>query len=256
MLLDKDAILQHAAVLHHDDLSIARYVDGVQRRYDKIRQLGASGRLTVILPWNVDRTMEQIDEDAGYPSQAESASGELPRSVTFARNWRAFHRKCRQIVGPEGESAVRIFDGRTPMRERIDNTPHLNMLLQSAQEQLNIDDLRTVPSLPDCWIWVSREFLDLGRRADLSADIARERLCTVIGNRESRMDEFVRQEDVRIVEVSKARFNPRYRGRIVAQSGAVKQLLLHMTLCVVASDPFEVCFPDRAGARSRGRDAA
>jgi hypothetical protein len=54
-----------------------------------------------------------------------------------------------------------------------------------------------------------------------------------------RLGEQLRQDHLRIVTVSRARYNPRFRGRIIADPGAAKDLLLHVTLCIAGSVPLQ-----------------
>jgi hypothetical protein len=45
----------------------------------------------------------------------------------------------------------------------------------------------------------------------------------------------IRDERIRIVTVSRARFNPRFRGRLIVDGRAARKLLLHAALCVASS---------------------
>jgi hypothetical protein len=49
----------------------------------------------------------------------------------------------------------------------------------------------------------------------------------------------LRRDHLRIVTVSRSRYNPRFRGRIVVDPRSAKRLLLHITLCIAVSVPFE-----------------
>ena len=47
----------------------------------------------------------------------------------------------------------------------------------------------------------------------------------------------IRSQDVRIIQVSRARYNPRFRGRLVVAPKAVRGLLVHSALCLAISNP-------------------
>ncbi len=232
MLLDDEAVYEHAMLLNHDDISIARYIRGVRGRRDAA--FAARDRVAVILPWNVDRVSDSMDIHRGYPSQAEAAKGALPRpkNNTARREpgWEAQSAVCREIAGARGgQDSVRIFDG----GEKLKKADQV-LAAQSGSK------IAQVPSLPDCWIYLSREFLSLGDDDRITVATGLARLRDAIPAKcgsESAMDSYLRKEDLRLITVSRARYNPRFLGRLVADPKEAKRLLIHAAVCAVASKP-------------------
>ena len=95
-----------------------------------------------------------------------------------------------------------------------------------------------VPSLPDSWVWVSERRLSAveGPRLNVQLGInaliaAASRMCST----PETMLKHIRADDVRIVNVSRARYNPRFRGRLLVDGQAARRRLLHITLCLAHS---------------------
>jgi hypothetical protein len=246
MLLDDLSIYEHAAMLNHDDVSIARYVRGVRGRRDIL--IRRPDRIALIIPWNVRRIMASMDTHKGYPSQAEAPKGEMPKRKereAIAESldpWSVCFGTSEEFVANWWRESVRIFDGRKPPPD----TP----LMNSARSALHHPDLYEVPSLPDCWVWMSREFLIAGKDK-LTITSGLEQLQTVIPanlKSQSAIDERLQNDDLRIITVSRARYNPRFRGRVVVDPKAAKSLLLHVALCASASVPFKQDLLEAASA--------
>jgi len=90
----------------------------------------------------------------------------------------------------------------------------------------------------------------------LGADVGREKLCEVVPKlylkKPELLAEQLRQDQLRIVSVSRARYNPRFRGRIVADPDAAKDFLLHATLCIAASVPLKTYDLAKSRLKPRG----
>lgn len=112
-------------------------------------------------------------------------------------------------------------------------------LLSRIKKRTGNELLTAVPSLPDCWIYVSREFLN--EYGPLQIEKSRRRLCEMVAMHASgdALGELLRRGEVRVVTVSRARYNPRFRGRLLVDPKAVELLLVHAALCVAASVPFD-----------------
>lgn len=57
----------------------------------------------------------------------------------------------------------------------------------------------------------------------------------VCANTERMVNE-LRNERIRIITVSRARYNPRFRGRLIVTGHAARKMLPHATLCVGSSE--------------------
>jgi hypothetical protein len=249
-LLDGAAIQQLAAGLHHHDAGITAYVEGLQRRQALIRS--NPERVSLILPWNVKKILEHMDAHPGHPSQSEGAGGQMPKDLQLkpADIWERFQKTCTEFTA-EHPYAVRVCDGRIGVGAEESGSPAVDTaeLARVARTKLEGEKdgegeaVRPLvkPSLPDCWVWMSPDFL--GQDADEMPTVeeGRERLCRIVPEEyrdEKRLGSRLRHDHLRIVTVSRARYNPRFRGRLVVDPRAAKNLLLHITLCIGISVPF------------------
>jgi hypothetical protein len=58
------------------------------------------------------------------------------------------------------------------------------------------------------------------------------------------------------VTISRARYNPRFRGRIIAEPRQAQELLLRTALCIVDSVPFKDSEPFEKFTREAARQGA
>ncbi len=237
MLLDRISVYRRAAMLNHDDLSTARYVQGVLGRrkiFESHRE-----RIALIIPWNARIIMATMDSHRGYPSQAEASKGEMPRYEGRGPDdnrgdcWGTQFSAGKKLGKGKGRHSVLVFDG----REKLE-VPEA--LLRLARDETHYCDLDEISSLPDCWVWMSRDFLrtdeetltvtrGLKKLADVLPDYFKDSRSALAGP--------LRRDELRIVTVSRARYNPRFRGRVVADPKTARDLLLHAALCASASTP-------------------
>jgi hypothetical protein len=209
--------------------------------------------------------MEDMDLHRGYPSQAEAAKGRMPlargerppavsdviansglsskadeagagnRSSGYS--WKERFEACKKLAEDDGRESVRVFDGRPAFGEYpVEN--ELAKLL-TERDSAHGAEVGGASSLPDCWVWMSGDCLKL---ADEDLTIARgiEQLPDVIINNcssDSTLEDCLRKDDLRIITVSRARYNPRFRGRMVADPRAAMSVLEHAGLCVATSVP-------------------
>lgn len=253
MLLDDMGIYQRAAMLNHDDLSMARYVQGTRGRRDVLKR--RIDRIGLVIPWNASRIMSSMDAHRGYPTQAEAPKGGLPsdpstpQAVEPDDSWETAFKTGYELASGSPES-IRVFDGRRPLRE-------MPGLLLLAREQMHDPSLRRVASLPDCWIWMSRTFLGAGEdliTVKSGLDFLRANVPMHYKSK-SAIDGLLRKEDLRIITVSRARYNPRFRGRMVVDRKAAREVLLHAVLCASSSVPCSQ-YNLQTGKRKRSRKRA
>jgi hypothetical protein len=152
--------------------------------------------------------------------------------------------RCTQLTG-ECADTVQVFDGRKPLRR--DRVPgDVQRLVDIGLGQISRKNaviesnasLR-VPALPDCWVWVSPEFLPPAESRD--PDLVRRRLNDVTADAQEGaawLRYAVQHDLVRVITVSRARYNPRFKGRLVTEVESVKSILLQAALCLSAATPF------------------
>ncbi len=236
------AVREAAAALYHDDLSVVRYCHGISARRKVLED--NIGRLCLVLPWNAPSIMQRMDAQRGFPSQAESAGGGVTDRM---KPEQVCDKALKQCVGlaqrGEGSGSVRIFNGNSTAEAieqdfKNDSKHRLTELVKESRAFTRVRDGDVVPSLPDCWIWASSETLVQERKLNMNrsvdgllafaADICRD---------EQTMLEHIRDDRIRIVNVSRARYNPRFRGRLLVDGKAARKRIVHAALCVGLSEP-------------------
>jgi hypothetical protein len=242
VLLSEEARRRHAAVLHHDDARIVRYIDGLCQRRKIIED--NLERVSVILPWNAKTVTEAIDAPPGHPSQSEGGGGQMPTKLTPAEIWEEFVETWGGPNSIDARHPVRIYDGQEGLerggRPYIDPTALKEAAVKRLHLPQSFTPLKT--SLPDCWIWMSPKFLLHDDEEPLDASTARRELCKIVPELYlgdgSGLITPLRKEHLRLVAVSRARYNPRYRGRLITEPVPARNLLHHATMCILGSVPF------------------
>lgn len=232
VLLPDPLIRERAAALYHDDLSIVRYCHGVAMRRKVIEERIANTFL--VLPWNARRLMEDMDLQRAFPSQAESAGGHVRNRLTNEEAWTAVRKRCNPLIQSKGHEVLRVFDGHTPLDQLNPD------VLEAATTHLGGDMIDQVAALPDCWMWISRDTFGMENRSKLTLTRATKELSRLLGDLnprdDSRLLRELRSDGIRLVTVSRARYNPRFRGRLIVDPRRARKLLLHATLCLALSE--------------------
>lgn len=244
VLLPDELIRERAAALYHDDVKIVQHCHGVIRRREIIRE--KIGKICIVLPWNVKILVEKIDLHGGYPSQAETAGGQVLNRISDEKVWKGILKECRTLVEDKnGRESLRKFNGNQPLSE-LENPVIPEKLLQAAGELSGNEGLDLVPSLPDCWVWASAKALGV-YGSDLTIDRAISEMTRIVPDRccedkekkriwETRLLETLRTDEMRLVTVSRARYNPRFRGRLIATPQGARKLLVHIALTLALSE--------------------
>jgi hypothetical protein len=252
-MLDEFSIQHRARSLHHDDVGVVEYCRGVKSRAEALVE--SRPRTTVVIPWNARRIIERVDAKHGHPSQAETAPGRMPVYTKLEDMWTKCLEKCHELVANGNDRTVMVFDGRQPLAasREGDGEPTteahrarvaiLNAGLQAVRDtavEARGDGKVRVPSLPDCWIWTSHRFLKANRTTPVE-EITPKFLTAVAKtlSTNTKLADSIRKDEVRMVTVSRARYNPRFRGRIVTDFVSAKTVLLHASLCISASLPIQ-----------------
>ncbi len=238
-LLNHEALLERAAILYHDAAAMERYVRRVEARREFVSK--RLSRICLVLSATyADRLVEPEDE-FGLPSQAETVGG---RGIRQPKNEIAAANKTLSDWSKKRVESIRVFDADDAGGDAFD------MLLEVAAEQLDVAGASRVTSLPDCLLWLDHE--DVRGNPD-SIDVAVGQLSTFLSRiNKKQIGNLSQREALRIVSMSRARFNPRYRGRVMgSQENATLQLLLHAGLCVVGSKPWVDSKPGLAHCQQR-----
>jgi pimeloyl-ACP methyl ester carboxylesterase len=246
-LLGTRALQQHAAAMYHEDVSIVDYVREVRLRQEVITE-EAYDRLCVVLPWNLETILTNIDARLQHPSQSESSGEPMGFPEDARTTWEQLSQNCVDWTTEKKHDWIRVFDGRKTEDRQINaniEARYRRDLDAAACTYLKVQDEmdQVVPALPDCWVWMSMEFLRIHAERVQSLDSSIASLCEIVPDYLGRdkqhiVAERLRSDDLRILTMSRSRYNPRFRGRIVAEPRQAQELLLRFALCVVASVPF------------------
>jgi pimeloyl-ACP methyl ester carboxylesterase len=258
VLLPPEAIRETAAGLYHDDYNIVRYCHGIGARRKVLEE--SIDRLCLVLPWNARSIMSRMDAQRAFPSQAESAGGRnRKRSLPDVEVWQRALQNCVELSNrKKGHESIRRFNGNDSQEALVlavegDSDHRLEKLASVMGDFTRSDEIEPVSSLPDSWIWLSSEALSLkrGRKVDLrraidslidftldhvkvERDEGKNRSSAPTREEGSMLTE-IRNENVRLLNVSRARYNPRFRGRLMVDEKAARKSLLHAALCVALS---------------------
>lgn len=247
-LLAERHFAEWGAALHHHDARIQSHAKALRGRAAALN--ARSRRVTLLLPNKLEQWF--VDGSALFDPQSDTPSGRsMVRDVRrglwrdFSKRWSEGIRELRpDQIDKAGDG---VFDG----RERL--------IRALADWQLVDRAHLTITHLPDVWIAVQggrgaappgkardRESFqqDLVRWAaglveELQPGRAKVRKDASDGL-SAELEEYLEDGRVRVVQVSDAEFNPRYRGRIESSPGATARLLAQCAAGLLGSTPRRV----------------
>jgi pimeloyl-ACP methyl ester carboxylesterase len=216
--------------LHHHDVRVQQYAAGLRRRahvLDAVRS-----RTTLIVPEQLEHWF--IHLTAQFDAHSDAPSGRMTTEETRERIWKGFEKRwweCTRQFNPEERDSDDEFD-----RSGLDRTM---ATWQDVDEQY-LD----VTHLPDVWIGIHPESKSMYSAPHQPRKKAHEAIVDGVKQMLSREPARKRvfEEDhannlIRVVRVSGAEFNPRYRGRIETSKTSAKGLLARCAAGLVRSAP-------------------
>lgn len=233
VMLSSAAVRERAAAMYHDDYAMVRYWHEVQARKQMIHTY--RGQIGFILPWNLKALTLSMDIHPGYPSQSEGAGGHVEARTPIEGTWAASVGAYREHANGPGKKSIRIFDGHKGFGSQLPQP-----LLDRAVQYVHQEPLDRIATLPDCWMWVSRKFLTHFNEPPLTVDLAVSDLLQVVPKACQSikdLERYMRDGDLRLITVSRARYNPRFRGRMLVNPRAASKLLVHVTMCIGLAEP-------------------
>jgi hypothetical protein len=233
LMLPAAAVRETAAAIYHDDVAIARYCHGIAARREIVER--SIEQVCMVFPWNAASIMRNLDAERAYPSQAESAGGQTKKRSEGADIWTQALKESRRLVArPERRPSIRFYDGNG--EAEVSGKAHEKVIAHGRRYMR--EDYVTVPALPDCWIWLCSEKIVSTPEGTPDVTLGMERLLALtaeIGGKDERVGNAIRAGWIRIIDVSRARYNPRFRGRLLVDAKAARRRLLHACLCLAAS---------------------
>jgi pimeloyl-ACP methyl ester carboxylesterase len=237
--------------LHHHDLRIQRYTLGLRHRAKMLRKIRS--RTTLVLPDQLRRRF--INLSAQFEPHSDAPAGRMTTRTERARIWREFER--------EWWGSVRNFRAGNVAEAIASERLNAAGFAERVAGWTEADQRYLVATyLPDVWIGIEADSNLIravnnrdtvlggvidgvdGVLADIvkakEAAAAKEKVNTVF---KKRLEDDLANDKIRIVQISEAEFNPRYRGRIERRNGAATRLLARVAAGLIKSD--QIARPSR-----------
>ncbi len=217
--------------LHHHDVPVQEYSAGLRHRAAALTK--AKDRITLIVPEHLQHWF--IDLSARFDPHSDAPSGRMTDAAERRRIWSGFEKLWLP--------SVRKFEAGNVETPLGDDDFKVGPLAKGITESQGVDPKYIqVTDLPDVWI-------GLRPNKRLMADSLLERefkhstfingvtnlLSMEAKKRNRALEELVEDGDLRVLSVSGAEFNPRYRGKIVQRPGAMADLLAWTAASLVRS---------------------
>jgi pimeloyl-ACP methyl ester carboxylesterase len=247
--------------LHHHDLRIQRYTLGLRHRAQMLRKLAP--RTTLVIPDQLRRRF--INLSAQFEPHSDAPAGRMTTRTERVRIWREFEERWWRSVrsfeaGNVGEAIASEELNAVGFAERA------SRWIEAEQRYLE------ATYLPDIWIGIhpeSRLIRAVGARDSVLrgmieglegvlADVVKAREATRKDKVQTvfrkRLEDDLADGRIRIVQISEAEFNPRYRGRIERRHGAATRLLARSAAGLIRSR--QIPEPAEPGSRARAQGSS
>jgi Alpha/beta hydrolase family len=212
--------------LHHHDVRVQQYAAGLRRRVATLEE--RRDRLTVIVPEQLRRWF--VDLSPRFDPHSDGPAGRMTTKADRLRIWRDFQGNWWQSI-----REFRAGNIGEPYTEGALEVASFATAVAKAEE---VDSRYIeVTQLPDVWIGLKKGGQLFSPNAKYRAELPRELIEGVeraLRDRETLIGD-IETEHIRVVQVSGAEFNPRYRGKIETSPGAVLRLLERCAAGVVRS---------------------
>jgi hypothetical protein len=217
--------------LHHHDVRVQQYAAGLRHRAAVLKAVRE--RTTLIVPEQLEEWFVHLT--AQFDAHSDAPSGRMTTKDTRTRIWNGFRKRWWRCT--------RTFYSECEGEGAIDRSG-LDSAMAHWQE---IDDrYLDITHLPDVWIGIHPDSASMfsaphmPRKKAHAAIIDGVELMLVGEPTEKRVfEEDVKANLIRMVRVSGAEFNPRYRGRIEKSKGATKALMARAAAGLARSLPME-----------------
>jgi pimeloyl-ACP methyl ester carboxylesterase len=230
--------------LHHHDLRVQRYALGLRHRRRILRRV--SDRTTLIVPEKLQHWFVELS--ARFESHSDAPGGRVTDAVERRRIWKSFEKdwwRCtrRFSAGPIGEPLDLSASEGTRFAEAV------GKWIGAGERYLD------VTHLPDVWIGVRADSRLLatksGRRAQVHGEFVEgtaRALWDIVRVRDDalekgeqpvakrKLEDDLADGRIRIVQISGAEFNPRYRGTMEKRTSAAVRALARVAAGLIRSE--------------------
>jgi hypothetical protein len=238
--------------MHHSEDLISAYVESLQSRARLLANLRNKERLTLLIPASQmpgesdtddEHVRKQWRSDRAKFSKSEVGVRYWPDDKTISDTSKAFKRSwCKA-------GTVRTVRGGEYPPERFSKIGPAWANARAEPDESGVDPKISLTMLPDAWIAFDGRAGEtlLGANAEYTREEVEERMiglaCKLAeGGKETtgKLRECLTTGSIRVVKVSAAEFNPRYRGRVLSGSGrdtrGAANLLVHWAIAHSVSD--------------------
>jgi pimeloyl-ACP methyl ester carboxylesterase len=229
VFLGPDGFRAHARALHHSEELIARYIQELRARADQLADL--TDRMTLLIPEQSTEWLVREDLRQKLLARSETpGAAHLPTAEELKQMLRYFNETWVDT------GAVSLV---TAAEYEPKDLPEIG---EAETNDLKMDRI-SLTMLPDVWIGIApslRERL-LGFKASNARETTENAIVKWAAGLTkddslyiSLLDDSLRNQEIVVLKVSAAEFNPRYRGHVLAHPEA-ERALRHWALAYRAS---------------------
>jgi pimeloyl-ACP methyl ester carboxylesterase len=263
-LVGQQGLIRWGMALHHHDVRIQQYVAGLRHRAWTLE--GAAHRTTLILPEQLKHWF--VDLSARFDPHSDGPMGRMTTREDREEIWGDFEKNWRKNI--------RQFEAGS-IAQPLEDMDVSNFAAAIARWQEVEGRFMEVTHLPDVWIGIQEEGKLISTNSRRSTDIHSQIIGGVerlveeevqrallhlelelrkdqeglenLEHHKKQLEDDIKTEKIRVVQVSGAEFNPRYRGKIEISPSVVMRMLAWCAAGLVRSKRMDVS-PEQAGEES------
>jgi alpha/beta hydrolase family protein len=233
VFLGERGFVSHASALHHSEELITRYTVALRRRAKRLRD--RADRISLLIPQQTGEWFSKPGEHFALFSKSETPGGaRAPSEADLNAMWRHFQNTWGQSAavglvkaGEYSGEQLRGIGERVARRYGLEAVP--------------------LTILPDVWIGLSHDLCkELRGQADEDLPYVLDglvnlagRLAKNVADAQKTLVHSLKEDSLRVVKVSAAELNPRYRGQRLTDPHEVSRALIHWALSYRASTPLK-----------------
>jgi pimeloyl-ACP methyl ester carboxylesterase len=248
------------AALHHHDVRIQQYVASLRRHAKRLK----IDRTTLILPAQLQHWF--VDLSARFDAHSDGPAGRMTTALDRKRIWRKFEATWSQSIRRfEGGNIGSLLDPDESFKDAAENFAETVARWQEVS-----GSYLEVTHLPDVWVGIQAGGKLVPARSATRGAVHQELLEEVTRVLDDeikkaadprlkleeledlrRLVEDIESGHIRIVQVSAAEFNPRYRGKVERSPKTVTRLLAACAAGLIRSAQIEKPAPARRSTGAR-----
>jgi len=217
--------------LHHHDVPVQQYSAGLRRRAEALWE--ARERMTLIVPEQLQHWF--IDLSARFDPHSDAPSGRMTTGTDRRKIWKGFEEAWLPYV--------RNFEAGNVDEPLGDDRFEIEGLAEALTRSQGVDrKFIQVTDLPDVWIGIraNKQLMSISpARRNINHFTYINGVASLLSSsreqRDAALNELIDEENLRVLTISGAEFNPRYRGKVERKPRAVADLLAWTAASLVRS---------------------